>query len=247
MIIQRIASAIKRQDWFQVLIEVIIVIVGIFLGLQVQAWYEARTERADEREYLVRLHQDFSQSIANNKIRMDRVYQMLQDIKIISDSLESCTLTIDNRDSFASGMFGMGKFIPLTLTGTAIDELKSTGKFQIIQNAEIRDEISLNMTEIVNQTNIGGNVYAGILPHLHFIEKQYSYDVEDTDPDFPFPPLTWSKLNLDFEKFCQTDEIKNSISQIHLYMNGFSARAYQAMEQQRKIRTMLEVELERFR
>jgi len=33
---------VKEQNWFAVGLDVIVVIVGIFLGLQVQEWYEAR-------------------------------------------------------------------------------------------------------------------------------------------------------------------------------------------------------------
>jgi len=38
MMLQRMAQALKRQDWFQVTIEVLIVVIGIFLGLQVTKW-----------------------------------------------------------------------------------------------------------------------------------------------------------------------------------------------------------------
>lgn len=63
MIIQKLATAIRGQDWFQVLIEVLIVIVGIFLGLQVQAWYEDSAERDLEYEYLHRLHTESIESL----------------------------------------------------------------------------------------------------------------------------------------------------------------------------------------
>ena len=57
MILRRIATAIKRQDWFQVSIEVLIVVDGIFLGLQVTDWNTGREERVLEIDYLSRLYQ----------------------------------------------------------------------------------------------------------------------------------------------------------------------------------------------
>ena len=48
MILRSMASAIKRQEWFQVIIEILIVVVGIFLGLQVTDWADERAERAEE-------------------------------------------------------------------------------------------------------------------------------------------------------------------------------------------------------
>ncbi len=55
MILRRVAAAIRRQDWFAVLIEIAIVVIGVFIGLQVNNWNEARIERSQERAYLTRI------------------------------------------------------------------------------------------------------------------------------------------------------------------------------------------------
>ena len=52
MILQKLVQDIRKQDWFQVTIEVLIVIVGIFLGLHVQSWYEA-SQAIDEEERII--------------------------------------------------------------------------------------------------------------------------------------------------------------------------------------------------
>ncbi|MFT4630918.1 MAG: hypothetical protein ACI8PV_002051, partial [Dinoroseobacter sp.] len=38
MIIRRLTESIKQQDWFVATIEIMIVVVGIFIGLQVDDW-----------------------------------------------------------------------------------------------------------------------------------------------------------------------------------------------------------------
>jgi len=35
MILRRLASAIQQQDWFTILLEIMIVVLGVFIGLQV--------------------------------------------------------------------------------------------------------------------------------------------------------------------------------------------------------------------
>ena len=42
MILRRIAEAFRRQDWFTVFVETMIVVVGVFVGLQVDNWNAAR-------------------------------------------------------------------------------------------------------------------------------------------------------------------------------------------------------------
>jgi hypothetical protein len=58
MILRRLGHAIARQDWFVVLIELLVLVVGIFIGLQVDDWNQARRNRNDEQRFLVALHED---------------------------------------------------------------------------------------------------------------------------------------------------------------------------------------------
>lgn len=58
MILRRISSAIRRQDWFTVLIEIGIVVIGLLIGLQINNWNEARADRAKEAAFLERLSVD---------------------------------------------------------------------------------------------------------------------------------------------------------------------------------------------
>lgn len=45
MILRKLADAIAAQNWFTVVLEVLIVVVGIFIGLQVDDWNEIRKDR----------------------------------------------------------------------------------------------------------------------------------------------------------------------------------------------------------
>ncbi|MFN2275594.1 MAG: hypothetical protein ACK2TX_12195, partial [Anaerolineales bacterium] len=56
MILRRISEHISSQNWFAVAVEFIIVVVGVFMGLQVQDWNEARKARIEETGLLSRLH-----------------------------------------------------------------------------------------------------------------------------------------------------------------------------------------------
>jgi hypothetical protein len=47
-----------------VVIDFAIVVVGVFIGIQVSNWNTARVENKLEQGYLVRLHEDFSHSLA---------------------------------------------------------------------------------------------------------------------------------------------------------------------------------------
>lgn len=55
MILRRITDAFRKQDWFTVAVETLIVVLGVFLGLQVNNWNAARQDRARAAVYSERL------------------------------------------------------------------------------------------------------------------------------------------------------------------------------------------------
>jgi len=51
MIFRRLATSIRDQDWGTVTLEIVIVVLGVFIGIQVSNWNDERT--AEERERLL--------------------------------------------------------------------------------------------------------------------------------------------------------------------------------------------------
>lgn len=75
MILRRIAAHLKQQHWTSVLIELLIVVLGVFIGTQVSNWNESRIEqertvlvldafRADMRDY-IQVQQSFGEMAEN--------------------------------------------------------------------------------------------------------------------------------------------------------------------------------------
>ncbi|MFT5609728.1 MAG: hypothetical protein ACI9LU_000220 [Polaribacter sp.] len=61
MILRRLSNAVRQQDWCTVVVEILIVVVGVFIGLQVNNWNLARSDRAEARIILELLEQDIEQ------------------------------------------------------------------------------------------------------------------------------------------------------------------------------------------
>lgn len=58
VILQRLAKSLSLQHWGAALLEILIVVIGIFLGLQVDDWNQQRKDRGDEKIFLNRMHDD---------------------------------------------------------------------------------------------------------------------------------------------------------------------------------------------
>jgi len=55
MLLRRVREHVVAHNWFAVSIDLAIVILGIFIGLQASLWVQARQDNATERRYLERL------------------------------------------------------------------------------------------------------------------------------------------------------------------------------------------------
>ena len=62
--LRRLVVGARRRDWFTVSVELVTVVLGIFLGLRVDAWNDARIARVEESAYFGRLDRDMSRTLA---------------------------------------------------------------------------------------------------------------------------------------------------------------------------------------
>lgn len=58
MIIKRITDALRRQDWVTVFIELLLVVVGILLALQITNWNEERIRHNEETQLIQKIIDD---------------------------------------------------------------------------------------------------------------------------------------------------------------------------------------------
>jgi hypothetical protein len=58
MILRRISDHLSKQHWTVVVLDFVIVVVGVFLGIQAANWNESRRERVEERRYYAQILDD---------------------------------------------------------------------------------------------------------------------------------------------------------------------------------------------
>ena len=61
MILRRVIAHFRKQEWAAIAIDFAIVVLGVFIGLQVQAFAVERDRQKSERDYLTRLHGEIEQ------------------------------------------------------------------------------------------------------------------------------------------------------------------------------------------
>jgi len=69
MILRRVIEHFRKQEWTAIAIDFVIVVAGVFVGLQVSNWNAARDDRVKEATYLAQLVDDLNADLAS----IDRV------------------------------------------------------------------------------------------------------------------------------------------------------------------------------
>lgn len=82
MFMRRITLRLRQQDWLAVAIEFALVVAGVFLGIQVANWNEARRESALEETYFARIAGDLRSDVAemDEIIRVSAVRMALYNV-----------------------------------------------------------------------------------------------------------------------------------------------------------------------
>jgi hypothetical protein len=185
MILQKLADGIRQQNWFTVFLEILIVVVGIFIGLQVDGWSELRQDRRDEQHYLKRLHDEILNA---EKLSARLLERRIKRNEVVADILDAVFVNVERNSLTALECQTLGAlhFFNIAVTGlSAVDELTASGRMGILQDTELRAALgalkqahdATNMyIQIQNEV---ANDLAHLYPQLISVESYYDDDLQE--------------------------------------------------------------------
>lgn len=71
MLLRRLAENLQNHNWSIVLTELLIVVVGVFMGIQVSNWNDSRIDDKHAGAYLERIRADLDADLVASRNRMD--------------------------------------------------------------------------------------------------------------------------------------------------------------------------------
>ena len=142
MLLKRLTQGIRSRDWFTVLVELMVLIVGVFLGLQVDDWNQRRIDRIEEQYYLDRLGRDLQRSLSEQEKLLEAAWTNFEDALAIQKVLEARELGGMTASEFESRI-GSIRGIPRSMLVTATtEELIAGGKASLLRSNELREELA---------------------------------------------------------------------------------------------------------
>ncbi|MEH6490208.1 hypothetical protein [Hyphomonas oceanitis] len=137
MILRRLTDAFRKQDWFTVAVETLIVVLGVFLGLQVNNWNETRLEHAQEAVLLDRLAEDFRDAESAIAVAADEAEQIAEHTgKLVA--LLRTEETPPSLDDLQTYLTAPALTAPLPTQSATYLEMISTGSLSRIRSEPLR-------------------------------------------------------------------------------------------------------------
>lgn len=122
--------------------EIVLVVIGILIALQVNEWNEQRKMKLEEKKALMRLHNESELIVNYIKRRLEDRQLLIEKIEITARALQQKSLKNTSEIDFGMGVFSTGFYQAVSPPRSTFDELKSTGKLQLITSEEIQNSIS---------------------------------------------------------------------------------------------------------
>ncbi len=141
MLLRRITEHVTAQNWTAVALDFAIVVTGVFIGLQVSNWNDARGDLNEEQRYYEQLLVDLALDVETAEIAIKVAKRNDDAADLVFEAVTDEEFEIGDPTmlavSFEMASYG---FIPLTKSDT-FDELKSTGSFRLLRNKTLKREI----------------------------------------------------------------------------------------------------------
>jgi len=137
MILDNISRALKEQNWLAAAIEFVIVIAGVVIGFQINAWNESRVEREQEQDLIARLAVEVDGALSRKRSELAREVsdvEALASIRLLEDSAEH--VAFDDELCGAIDISHVILWAPAAIP--MLDELGQTGALDLISEDELR-------------------------------------------------------------------------------------------------------------
>jgi hypothetical protein len=169
MLLRKLTQHVKDQNWFAVALDFVIVVMGVFIGLQVDNW---NATRSDQREYemaLARFDDEARSNLNTIDLLEEELAESLTVMRTAFDTLRSCEDGAENRRLIEEGLWQIKGTYGLRLRMNALQELTTSQPLLAQQSAAERarfSELKFRLELVAHEVK-----FAEERPHLDTVQS----------------------------------------------------------------------------
>jgi hypothetical protein len=187
VIFNRIAQGVRKQDWFTAILELVILVIGIYIGLQVDDWVSERKDRQTETTYLELLARDVAelqqQVEAQHAFEKDKVNVAARAYELLTSDDPSA-----HQVELGTLLTALAGRRTLSLVSPTYEQMVSSGHLQLIRSPKVRDNLAryfamMKRDEAIigkNNQDLIDDIYGPFLLRAGISERFERHDTEAT-------------------------------------------------------------------
>ena len=141
-ILGRLQQGFRNRDWGMVAVELAIVVVGVFIGIEASNWNQGRRERAEERRYYAQLVDDLRKDQAMLRGALQRVARHDEAAEKTLAAIRTGVVPRSEPGRFAVRIHYAGYIYLPRATRRTYDELISTGNLGLLRDAKVKAAVA---------------------------------------------------------------------------------------------------------
>ena len=137
MILRRVIEHVRDQNWTAIWIDLVIVVVGVFIGLQVSNWNDDRATARRAAAFTERLRADLSEEAWGYEMQIGYYGDVYDNSRRALDALTAKAPLADEQLLIAA--YRATQYNGNTRRRATYDELTSRGEIGLVDEGELRD------------------------------------------------------------------------------------------------------------
>jgi hypothetical protein len=196
-------NAIARQDWTTVVLEIFIVVIGIFLGLQVNGWNDTRQFRKLEALYLAKLEDDLSAMRVEVSRNLELSESMERQMSRALFALEACDTSESAQADLRLTLERYQVQPPIRFRGATYDEMVETGALARMSHDVVKQQIANVFSSLadLNANQRGLRVSIPVVDAIVWQKVSFSVERDSGRPIASF----------DMRELCDDREFRNAV------------------------------------
>lgn len=204
MILRRLSHSLKAQNWIAIGIEFVLLVVGVYLGIQVSNWNALQQDHRREVEYIERLQRDFNaidarlvDNIARWEVKASSSVRVLADFNVYRQSARwprsKSEMLSDLNNTFNAR-------IPAPRSATYV-ELLSAGQLGLIRNTKLRDALLEYDAQVGYSMTAFDVLVKRVEPSMASVVAYLEYDqtktIDDISTEINVTEQVWTDADLE--------------------------------------------------
>ena len=151
MLLRRITQHVNAQNWFAVVIDLVIVVVGVVIGIEVANWNDVQNNKVGLTTSLERLDKEIAQNISIIEDVLVVFEDGRDDLNKGREALNDCAFSSDGEAALERLLFDFVEDVQPNFASVALDQLSSQARYQDLLSPKFQEDFGFYAARLTEE------------------------------------------------------------------------------------------------